>query len=205
MIPSYLRFCLEMLYLCEPCWPTCNLTRQNARMPTPQRHCHEQLRTIPKLKKDALAIVFGVKKLHDCIFLPQFMLLTDYKPLATILGTKKGMQTLVVQDYNVGQCVSHLSVYPGLQEVRVKPKCWFIVSPTGRDTRRTRGKWLCQKFLLGSELDQCPVDTNTLQEAGLKKDLFSQALKFAIVGWPDKTTLKLETHSKRNVEHMVDN
>lgn len=47
-----------------------------------------------QLDKEALAIVFGVKIFHDYIYGGNFILVTDNKPLATILGPKKGIPTI---------------------------------------------------------------------------------------------------------------
>lgn len=47
-----------------------------------------------QLEKEALAIVFGVKGIHDYIYGRKFILVTDNKPLETILGPKKGIPTI---------------------------------------------------------------------------------------------------------------
>lgn len=47
-----------------------------------------------RLEKEALAILFRVKKFHGYIYGRQFILVTDNKPLSTILGPKKGIPTL---------------------------------------------------------------------------------------------------------------
>lgn len=50
-----------------------------------------------------------------------------------------------------------------------------------------------------SQLDQRPVDTKVLQEAELANELYSQALKFTMTGWPDRNTQNVESKRKGEV------
>lgn len=57
-----------------------------------------------QLDKEAFALIFGIKKLHQYIYMKTFALKTDHKPLVEIFGWKKGipeMETNRLQRYAV--------------------------------------------------------------------------------------------------------
>ena len=51
-------------------------------------------RNYSNLERQALAVIFGVKKFHQYLYCRQFALETDHKPLESLFNQKKALPTM---------------------------------------------------------------------------------------------------------------
>ena len=62
--------------------------------PSPILSPSEQNYVYSQLEKEALSLVFGIQKFHPYLYGRKFTLVTDHKPLTTILGPKTGIPSM---------------------------------------------------------------------------------------------------------------
>ncbi|KAL5496662.1 hypothetical protein EMCRGX_G012995 [Ephydatia muelleri] len=137
-----------------------------------------------QLEKEALSLVFGVKKFHQYLYGRNFQLMTDHKPLTMIFGSKTGVPPIAAArlqrwalllsaySYNIiyKQGVNHSNV-DGLSRVPLSK-----VKPSASEVQSTDFT-VCQLNLL-------PVTSKELAAATRSDPELSRLLNFTLKGWP---------------------
>eukprot|EP00731_Ephydatia_muelleri_P016133 Em0009g557a len=137
-----------------------------------------------QLEKEALSLVFGVKKFHQYLYGRNFQLMTDHKPLTMIFGSKTGVPPIAAArlqrwalllsaySYNIiyKQGVNHSNVD------RLSRLPLSEVKPSASEVQSTDFT-VCQLNLL-------PVTSKELAAATRSDPELSRVLNFTLKGWP---------------------
>ena len=145
------------------------------------RSLNQAERNYSQLEKEALSIIFGVKKFHKYIYGKKVEILTDHKPLSTLLGSKAGIPTLAAArlqrwsiilsayDYDIkyrkGSDHGNADGLSRLPDQSVKPP--------------SSGTVKC------ITLDDLPVDSGDIQVAISKDPILRKVYDFVLHGWPN--------------------
>ena len=137
-----------------------------------------------QLEKEALAIIFGIKKFHKFLYGRPFTLVTDHKPLVTILGPRSPVPTLAAArlqrwalllsgyQYKVefrptahhgnADCLSWLPIHPQPENSLDKTTSLFHIS----------------------QIDMLPVKAVQLQQAVTQDPVLSRVFNYIVYRWP---------------------
>ena len=161
-------------------------------------------RNYAQVEKEALSLVFGVKRFHNYLYGRPFILETDHKPLLTILGSKKEVPPLAAArlqrwaiilsayKYNIEfrPTQSHANA-DGLSLLPMKES-----SPEGRSSEP-------QLFNI-SQIESLPVTSAQLQQATNRDILLSKVVSYTKRGWPNQIGEALRPFWNRRHELTIE-
>ena len=156
-----------------------------------------------QIEKEALGLVFGVRRFHQYLYGRKFTLVTDHKPLTTIFGPKKGIPTLaaarlqrwglVLTAYNYeiefkptekhsnADCLSRLPVEVGKEEAPGDVEVFTV-----------------------AQVECLPVTAQQLGQATRSDPILSKVWQYTRKGWPDTVRESLKPYWNRRTELTVE-
>ena len=162
-------------------------------------------RNYAQLEKEALALIFGVQKFHRYLYGRKFTLITDHKPLTTILGPKKGIPSLAAArlqrwaillsayDYNIRyKCTTEHGNADGLSRLPLPS-----TTPT-LDTQNVT------TFNI-SQVQALPVTFQNIQRATRRDPTLGKVYRYVLDGWPSHVSDKLKMYKNRETELSTEN
>ena len=160
-------------------------------------------RNYAQLEKESLALVYGVQHFHQYLYGRTFTLVTDHKPLTSILNPKKGIPSLAAARLQRWAII--LSAYR--YEIEFKPT---------RDHGNADGlsrlplpkvsvsKPSAVDVFNVSQLDSCPVTSQQLGQATRRDPILSKVRRYTKSGWPAQVRGCLTPYWNRRNELTVE-
>lgn len=136
-----------------------------------------------QLEKEALAIIFGVKKFHSYLYGRLFTLVTDHKPLQTILGSKTGIPTIAaarLQRWAVAlSAYTYDLIFKRSSENAEADFCSRLPLPTvGNETKEN------EESFYSLRLQSLPVSSSDIARETARDPVLCQVKEFTSAGWP---------------------
>ena len=160
-------------------------------------------RNYAQIEKEALALVFGVKKFHDFLYARPFTLVTDHKPLLAILGPKKGVPTLAAARMQRWALI--LAAY--------QYQLQFRSTDEHKNADMLSRLPLKEEDFTASEepvfsitcADSLPVTSRQIAEATRKDTVMSKVLSHTLHGWPAQNSDRdVQPYFNRRTELSVE-
>ena len=162
-------------------------------------------RNYSQLEKEALALIFWVQKFHRYLYGRKFNLITDHKPLTTILGPKKGIPSLAAArlqrwaillsayDYNIHyKSTTEHGNADGLSRLPLP------VTTPSLDTQSAT------TFNIG-QIQALPVTFQHIQKATRRDPVLGKVYHYVIGGWPSHVPDELKPYKNRETELSTEN
>ena len=159
-----------------------------------------------QLEKEALALIFGVKKFHKYVYGRKFTLVTDHKPLLAILGSKKGLPTLAAA--RLQRWAIFLLGYQYDLEFRpTGSHCnadgFSRLPRVSRDGEEKQLECGASVYNL-QQIEALPLKPRDLQHATAKDPVLSTVLRYTREGWPRELPVMLKPYAQCRLEISVD-
>ncbi|XP_057711364.1 uncharacterized protein K02A2.6 [Corythoichthys intestinalis] len=164
-------------------------------------------RNYSQIEKEALSLVYGVKKFHQYLWGRKFNLVTDHKPLLTLFGENKRLPTMAAAriqrwaimlsayDYHIiyRQLEKHGNA-DGLSRVPLPE-----ITDTGTETMTAY-----LNALICEHLDDVPLSAKQIARATRKDAELSKLHSYIMDGWPKEISEELKVYHKKREELSVE-
>ena len=153
-----------------------------------------------QIEKEALSIIFGVNKFHEYLYGRKLLLVTDHKPLLSLLGPKSGIPTLAAARMQRWALI--LAVYQYDIEYRATAKhanadCMSRL-PLKNDNQLSTHNEVKQVNQL--QFDSLPINVEQIRKATRHDPLLARILEYTMFEWPIEPTEAEEPYFHKRFE-----
>ena len=146
----------------------------------------------PQLEKETLSIIFGLKKFHQYLYARKFRLVTDHKPLTTLLGPKSAIPTLAAARLKWWALLLSAHQY----EIEYRPTSKLANADCFSRLPQQGGTLLEQlgdiEILNIMQIKVLPVRAKDIAKATMVDPVLSRVYQHVMNGWPNEVSEDLK-------------
>ena len=161
-------------------------------------------RNYAQIEREALSIIFGIKRFHKYLYGREFVLITDHKPLTTILGPKQGIPPLAAARMQRWALI--LSAYH--YEIQFRPTKQHAnadsLSRLPLVQQSSEGNAPDPTVFNLMQIASLPVRAQEVAEATRSDPMLNKLLGFIRTGWPQTVPDALIPFWRRKEELSVE-
>ena len=154
-----------------------------------------------QLEKEALSLIFGVKKFHQYLYGRRFTLYTDHKPLTTILGPKRGVPPIAaarLQRWALFLSAYNYSIEFKSTTAHANADCLSrLPLPTSSKSSSASQTVPNADIFVVRQIEALPVTAVELRAATRRDPILSKVLQYTKRGWPAKVPDVLKPYHNR--------
>ena len=156
-------------------------------------------RKYSQIEREALSLIFGVKKFHNYLYGRTFLLVTDHKPLLTIFGPKKCIPVMAANRLQRWAIILAAYTY----DIQYKPTAKHgnadILSrlpiPEDQQDEQDHSESSELNLIHAVQLEQLPLKAIDIAKATEKDPVLAKVYHFIQHGWPEsKSNLDMALH-----------
>ncbi|XP_061705624.1 uncharacterized protein K02A2.6-like [Cydia pomonella] len=139
-----------------------------------------------QIHREALAIIYCMKKFHQYLYGRKFVLRTDHKPLVSIFGPNAGIPTMTASRMQRWAVI--LSAYDyEIEYIKTNENCAHGLSrlPPGADTQASAAEVVPEQTYLHFVQDALLLDYSELKRLTAEDNILQRLLSFIRDGWPE--------------------
>ena len=161
-------------------------------------------RNYAQVEKEALSLIFGVKRFHQYIYAREFTLVTDHKPLTTILGPKNTIPSLAAA--RLQRWALLLAGYS--YSIKFKPTSTHSnadgLSRLPLKNATSLGYLPDATNFNVAQIDALPVTAAELEAATRKDSILCKVLYYTRSGWPNVIKEPFKPYWDRRLELSIE-
>lgn len=159
-----------------------------------------------QIDREALAIVFGVKKYHQYLYGRRFVLVTDNKPLVSIFGPKKGIPIMAAN--RLQRYALLLSGYQfDIEYINTKDNVadYFSRNPENcpNDNKDEDNQDVFVNYV--DQVNELPTTSADVRAATAVDAILTKVQGFVRNGWPEKVEDRFKPYFLRRTELSIEN